>query len=106
MPSVSRPAARYPFIVTAVYAACAAAAFAVGLAGWRDDPLAWVFAIVLAQPWLVLLGPLVDAALERAGEFAGVIFILVGFVINGCLIYAVLRWISLRGRGRDGFRER
>ncbi len=68
-----------------------------GLFGLTPDPLAAVFAVLLAQPWLSL----VSAVVGDTGLAASVAMTLAGMVLNAALLRAVCNLLARRRRARQ-----
>lgn len=83
--------------LSGAYAALCLAAFLLvpaSLHGWfgiASDPLAAIWAILLAPPWSLALHHV-----DGAGAGAGILIVLGGMVANFVLILLVGRWICQR----------
>lgn len=79
---------RLPSIVTTIYLVLVLLSIIPILTG--DDPLSAVFAVLLTQPWVSLLGGMVG---QSGNIGVGLIVIIIGAAINAAIIYYVLRWL-------------
>ena len=66
---------------------------AIGALGIARDPLAAVFAILLALPW----SPLLDRIPGETSTAINLAFLAVGMIVNAGVLLAICRWAGKRG---------
>lgn len=84
-------------IITGIYLALAAAAFAVMLLAQQGDSLAGIFVVLVAVPWSLLLSWVVDAFGIDSMVF-NTLFLALGCLLNAGIIYSVITFLSRRLR--------
>ncbi len=100
LPSTRRkPKSRIAGILAGLYLLLVFAALATLLLAGKDDSLAGIYFILVTFPWTVVLTKVATASHVDSMAF-NIIFLLVGGLINGFIIYSVTAFLSRKFSGR------
>ncbi len=98
-PARRKPKPRIAAILAGLYLLLVFAALAVLLLAGKDDSLAGIYFILITFPWTVVLTKVTTASRVDSMAFNAV-FLLIGGLINGFIIYSVTAFLSRKFPGK------